>query len=287
MSDRWINTILVEDHQQRLVEYPSMEISRRVGGVRRSKMAVELARYGTVARHRVSEEGFRIALASGSRLVGAHLVHPLTVSRRRGRTFHAAGVELAYETTRYNNSWLNERTVEISLARHILGVRRPRSVLEVGNVLRNYRLTELQGVEHTIIDRYEEIGDVLNTDVRTFRIGRLYETVVSVSTLEHVGYDEPDKDADGAVRGLETMRHHLANDGVMLVTVPLGYNAGLDAAVAEGRFACPEQFCLRRTTKDNRWIQDDVQSGLALSYGSKFRNANAIYVGLQHGRRTN
>lgn len=255
-----------------------------MGGARRSKLAVELARYGAAARHRARSEGLGTAVVAGSRLLVAHAGHPVTVSRRGGRTFPALGTALAYETTRYNNSWLNERTVEVPLARHVLEQRRPRSVLEIGNVLRNYRLDALQGVEHAVVDLYEQVDDVLNEDARTYRAGRRFEAVVSVSTLEHVGFDEPEQDPDGPVRVLETMREHLADDGVLLITVPLGYNPGLDAAVADGRFACPEQFCLRRTTKDNQWVQDDVTAGLGLPYGSRFRNANAVYVGVQRGR---
>jgi len=267
-----------------LLGYAAMEISRGVGGGRRTKLAVELARYGAAAGHRASEEGVGAALVASTRLASAHLVHPLTVTRRRGRTFRAMGTELPYETTRYNNTWLNERTVEIPVVRHILAGQRPRSVLEIGNVLRNYKLAEFSGVDHTVVDRYEGVDDVVNEDVRTFRADRRYHAVVSVSTLEHVGYDEPEKDPDGPIRALETMRHHLAEDGVLLVTIPLDYNPTIDAAIADGRFSCPEQFSLRRTTKDNRWVQDDVKSGLGCNYGSRFRNANAVYVGLQNGR---
>lgn len=261
-----------------------MEVSRAVGGARRSKLAVELARYGAAARHRARSEGLGTAVVAGSRLVAAHVGHPVTVARRAGRTFPALGTELAYETTRYNNSWLNERTVEVPLVRHVLAQRRPRSVLEIGNVLGHYRLEALQGVEHAVVDRYEQVDDVLNEDARSYRAERHFEAVVSVSTLEHVGFDEPEQDPDGPVRALETMREHLADDGVLLVAVPLGYNPSLDDAVGDGRFACPEQFCLRRTTKDNQWVQDDVAACLGLRYGSPFSGANAVYVGVQRGR---
>lgn len=81
------------------------------------------------------------------------------------------------------------------------------------------------------------------------------------------------------------MRHHLADDGVLLVTVPMGYNALLDAAIVDHRFSCPKEFSLRRTSIDDRWVQDDVQAVHGLPYGSRFRNANAVYVGLQYGHR--
>ncbi len=262
-----------------------MEISRGVGGSRRSKIAAELARYKSAALQRVAHEGIPAAIMAGSRLIGAHVAYPVTVARRRERTFHAVGAELPYETTRYNNSWLNERTVEIPVARHILASRRPRTVLEVGNVLGNYRLPELSGVQHTVIDRYEEIDNVLNADARTFRTDDRYDAVVSISTLEHVGYDEPEKDPNGPMRALETMRHHLATDGVLLVTIPLGYNLGLDAAIVNGQFNCPEQHFLRRTTKDNRWVEDDMHVGFRQGYGSEFRNAEGVYLGLQHGEQ--
>jgi len=258
-----------------------MEISRGVGGRRRSKRSAELARYLSAARHRASQEGVGSAVVAGSRLVGAHLVHPLTVVARRGRSFETMGTELPYEIGRYNNSWLNERTVEIAVARHILDRRRPRTVLEVGNVLRNYQLAELRGVEHTVVDRYEEVDDVVNDDIRTFRSDRRYDVVISLSTLEHVGFDGPDKDPQGPIRALQTMRKHLSDDAVLLVTVPLGYNHQLDAAIADGEFSCTEQFGLRRTTWDNQWIEAALPECVGAAYGSPFRNANAVYVGLE------
>lgn len=60
-------------------------------------------------------------------------------------------------------------------------------------MLRNYRLEELDDADQTVIDRYEEIDDAVNGDVRFFRTDRRYDVVVSISTLEHVGLDETEK----------------------------------------------------------------------------------------------
>lgn len=260
-----------------------MEIARGVGGARRSKLLVELARYAGAARDHARQDGVGTAVRAGFRLAHAHLLHPLTVSRRRDRRFEVAGNDIAYELTRYNNSWLNERTVEIALARHFLAGDPPGTVLEIGNVLRNYRLEPLAESSHVVVDKHEEVGDVVNDDARYYRSDRRFAAVVSISTLEHIGFDEKIKDADGPVKALETMRHHMADDGVLLVTVPLGYNPGLDTAIRDGRFSCPEQFCLRRISQDNTWVQDSVSVGLAHPYGSRYNNANAVYVGIDRG----
>lgn len=261
-----------------------MEIAQGVGGAHRRKRWVELARYAGAARDRARQDGVGTAALAGFRLVHAHLLHPRTVLRRRHWRFQVADEDIAYELARYNNSWLNERTVEIALARHVLADTRPNTVLEIGNVLRNYGLAALAASAHTVIDKYEEVDDVVNDDARHYRSDQRFAAVVSISTLEHIGFDEKVKDSDGPVRALETMRHHMADDGTLLVTVPLGYNPGLDASIRNGRFSCPDQFCLRRISDDNTWVQDTVEVGLAHTYGTRYNNANAVYIGIQRGR---
>lgn len=135
-------------------------------------------------------------------------------------TFEWWGVTLPLFTHPYNSTAQNERAVEVACVLCWL-TRCHGEGLEVGNVLQHYG-----PVCHRIIDRYEKAAGVEPLDV--FDVTGRYDWVLSVSTLEHVRWDEPEKDPDGAVRALQHLRSLLRPAGRMIVTVPLGHHLWLD-----------------------------------------------------------
>lgn len=121
----------------------------------------------------------------------------------------------------YNMTWLNERGVELAIWNTW---KRNLSTLEVGNVLNHY---EPLAFDHVVVDRYEVGDGVVNEDVLSFRGS--FDQIVSISTVEHVRWDEPtEREADGAVRAVQHLVSLLAPGGRMLVTAPTGHNPGLD-----------------------------------------------------------
>src|SRR6202034_3735504 len=86
---------------------------------------------------------------------------------------------------RYNYTWKNERTIEIPIIWDIIRKNPNKEILEVGNVLSHY-----YQVHHTILDKYEKGDNVINEDVIDFNPKKKYDLIVSISTLEHVGWDE-------------------------------------------------------------------------------------------------
>jgi len=62
---------------------------------------------------------------------------------------------------------------------------RGKNILEIGNVLsRHIKL------EHDILDKYETAKGVINEDIVDFKSEKKYDLIISISTLEHVGWDE-------------------------------------------------------------------------------------------------
>lgn len=120
----------------------------------------------------------------------------------------------------YNTTRLNERAVEIPIARHFLAGCDGEG-LEVGNVLSHYG-----PVDHRIVDRHEIAAGVDNADI--FEISGTYDWAVSISTLEHVRHDEPVRNPHGAHAALIYLTGLVAPGGRLLVTVPLGCNEHLD-----------------------------------------------------------
>ena len=101
--------------------------------------------------------------------------------------------------------------------------------MEFGHVLAHYGV----GDEREIVDKYEVSRGVSNVDIINYEAKGL-DYIVSVSTLEHVGWDEAPRDPGKAVAALERMRGMLGPKGRMFVSAPMNYNAGLDTAIREG-----------------------------------------------------
>jgi len=50
-------------------------------------------------------------------------------------------------------------------------------------------LSHYFAVKHDIVDKYEIAPSVVNEDLVNFKPGKKYDLIVSISTLEHVGWD--------------------------------------------------------------------------------------------------
>ena len=157
-----------------------------------------------------------------------------------GRKFRYDGEEYDYLVHKYNMTWSNERAVEIPIFSKM--VRRATGrVLEVGNVLSHY-----VQVNHDVIDRYEKSPTVLNADAETYRANHLYSLIISISTIEHIGFDETHRDSRKVERTLDNLKSMLAAGGILAVSVPMGYNSHLDRRIREHAIEFSELRCLKR-----------------------------------------
>lgn len=191
----------------------------------------------------------------------------------RWKTFRLADEEYPYFLHPYNHTWANERAVEIPVVRRFLGSTAPSSILEVGNVLSHYF-----DWEHTVIDKYERCGyrSVFNEDLLTFNSKRRFDRVVSISTLEHIGWDEAPRNEKKVILAFDKIRSLLAIGGRALVTVPTGYNRFLDQRMHDLEKDGAELRCLKRISGDNQWVETELDEALRCSYGTPFMNANAV-----------
>ncbi len=199
-------------------------------------------------------------------------LHPL-------RTFRLGEARLRYHAAAYNAAWSNERTVEIPIVTEYLRAHDGGRVLEVGNVLRHYL-----DRDHAVVDKYEQAPGVHNLDIVDFHPDERFDLIVSISTLEHVGFDEEPKDPEKPARAVEHLAALLAPGGTLVVTIPLGYNPHVDAALAEGRLGFDEVVYLRRISRDNRWREASAEEVAGARYGAPYPAANALAVGTRHAR---
>lgn len=132
----------------------------------------------------------------------------------------------------YNATWIAERKVEIPIFKEFIAEYRPSDILEVGNVLSHYF-----PISHTVVDKYEKAQGVINEDVVTFSPPRKYKCIISISTLEHVGIDEEEKDPEKVLKAIANLLSLLEEGGTLFFSCPQGHNSSLDNFIrSEGKY---------------------------------------------------
>jgi hypothetical protein len=155
-------------------------------------------------------------------------------------------------------------------------------VLEVGYVLSHY-----YPVHHDVVDKYAKGDGIINADVVDFQAEKKYDLIVSISTLEHVGFNEekfseqpgliarPDK----TLHAIQNLKGLLSHRGKIIATVPLGYNLGLDELLTEGnRSIFTSTFYLKRVSNNNHWVEAEEEEIGHAKYNYQFRRANVLAV---------
>jgi SAM-dependent methyltransferase len=227
-------------------------------------------------RRLVRERGLLHAMRAGSREVADRVLSSYVFSRvfHSRRTFLFQGKRHRYLIHRYNSTWRTERVVEVPIVWDLVQQSRGRRVLEVGNVLAHYF-----PVSHDRIDKYERGPGVRNEDVVDYH-AEPYDLIVSISTLEHVGWDETPRDPGKILRALDNLIRLASPGGRIVVTLPMAYNPNVDALLREGRLPLTHRFCLKRVSRDNRWEEVDWPAIRDAGYDTPFRRINALVVGV-------
>lgn len=191
---------------------------------------------------------------------------------RKNSTFTHDGRKHNYFAHPYNATWLNERAVEIPVIVEQIRKYNSISVLEIGNVTSHYFKTS-----HIVIDKYESSSMAVPVDIMDYNPGRQFDCIVSISTIEHVGWDEVPRDKQKHRRAIERILTWLAPGGKLFVTIPLGYNPSIDADIFSGALNCPTIHYFKRigTTE---WINADKTEVLGSSYGSEYRSTNGLAI---------
>jgi SAM-dependent methyltransferase len=151
------------------------------------------------------------------------------------------------------DTWYNERVVEIPLVWDMICSEKYKNILEIGNVLSHYF-----AVKHDILDKYEKASGVVNEDIISYHPAKKYDLIVSISTLEHVGYDESPRDTSKIFSAMENIRSLLAPGGIAVITWALGYNIELDGHLFQGRLPLDAMYFFKRESL-HRWTAVDEE----------------------------
>jgi SAM-dependent methyltransferase len=206
------------------------------------------------------------------RLGVLYVTFPIWSRLRQPGQFTFAGETYHYFWSNYNVTWSNERAVELPIARAFLHRHAGKRVVEIGNVMAHY-----MPVSHAVVDKFERGRHVQNGDV--VDLEGEYDAILSVSTLEHVGWDEIPFEPDKSLRALDVLARRLAPGGELLLTVPVGYNADLDRALFRGATPLTEVRAMKRVARDV-WLECELADLEGVEYARPHRGANGLVIGI-------
>ena len=194
-------------------------------------------------------------------------------------TFSFKDLTLNYLHSEFPQVRANERTVEVPIVMHYINKYRGKRILEVGNVIAQYYT-----IPHTVVDKYDISANVINEDIVDFWPEDRFDLIFSISTLEHVNLDKSIEVfyAKKSVKALSRMKQLCEVGGLILVTIPFGFNKSLDKLIMDGEITFNQTVCLKRIGY-SEWVEVPYREAVTVSYSSPYPAANAILVGFIGG----
>lgn len=206
--------------------------------------------------------------ANESRMLFSRFIIPRLAMAEK--SFDLWGKDTKYFLHKYNTTWRNERAVELAAATAFLAENQGGPFLEFGNVLEHYGFRQ----PDVVVDLYEKGPRITNVDIVDFASEKKFKVMVSISTIEHVGWDERPRSAEKTAMALDRLVSHLTNDGKMFITAPTGHNPYLDAMIRDGIPNVERQVFYVRDRFDWSPSPDFV----AIPYGSKGPGAASMWM---------
>ena len=206
-------------------------------------------------------------------LLVRHFGANLILKRLQRKTFVFDGETLEYFYAKYNVTWVTERVLEVPIGLRLLEIAGAENTLEVGNVLGHYI-----SARHTVLDKFERGEKIINEDIVAFKPGRTYDLILSISTFEHIGYeDDGEPDAEKIRNAIAACQRLLSPKGRLIITVPFGYNPYMDRYIAEDKIKPERAWYFEKTNKLD-WKETTKEAALKRKYARPYPFANAIMV---------
>lgn len=227
-------------------------------------------------QHRITLFNFAMSVKNNLKLFAFQLAPE--------KYFKLNNSEYPYFCKKYNTTFLNERAVEIPVVLEYINNYSGKRILEIGNVLNHYFKFKFE-----VVDKYEKQDGMINVDILDFDPIEKYDLIVSISTFEHIGYDEnirygttPDKSiqSESVLKAIKKTKSLLKPGGVFVFTIPLGFNMFLDSKLENNQLMLSESFFLKRVNKNNTWQQVEYKDVRGIKYGEPYICANGIMIGV-------
>jgi hypothetical protein len=228
-----------------------------------------------------SERGSRQFIRAITTFLYRYIYSYTLLPSREKKTFTFRKHRYGYFYHKHDFTWDSERAVELPIIMSKLESFKGKRILEVGNVTSHYVRTDWE-----ILDKFEKARGVINQDAADYRPKIKYDFIFSISTLEHVGYDDEEKDPKKIMDVLKNLRKNcLKSNGYMIVTMPIGYNKNMDKLLFSHKLGFNKKYYLKRTSKGNDWIETVAGKIRDAKYGVEYPEASAIVIAEMHGTR--
>lgn len=218
--------------------------------------------------------GLRELLMKPARTLFAPII--LLFKEKRGFTFGDKAYRQFYH--RYNMTWVTERGIEIPIIRNYINQAKNQGerMLEVGNVMPHYYKADWD-----VLDKFEKGRGVINRDIADFRPHKKYGLIVSISTFEHIGYDDESttNSGDKIKKAFNNLKENcLKAGGTAVITVPLGYNPEMDGLIFANWFGFRCLRFMKRISKKD-WKEVPINEARGARYSKPFPYANFVAFG--------
>lgn len=196
---------------------------------------------------------------------------------RSHKYFVFRGKKYKYFYHRYNRTIAGERVVEIPIVVDFLQKHKTKNILEIGNVLSHYF-----PVNHDILDKYEVASGIINQDVATFKFKKKYGLILSISTMEHVGFNYGEKSEPRKfLKAISNLKRHLNKGGLMIITLPIYFNPNVSKLIINKKMPFTKEYFLKRVSYLNEWKEVKYSEALSgMVYDGHFANSNVLYIGM-------
>jgi len=196
---------------------------------------------------------------------------------RGNSTFKFLGKKYKYFYHTYNRTMASERVVEVPIGWGYVKKFKGKQILEVGHVLGHYF-----PVKHDILDKYENGDGVINEDVIDYSPNKKYDLILSISTMEHVGWTYGEKkESKKFMQGIDNLRKLLKKDGTMIITFAVHYRDDLTKLIRDHKMPFNKEYFMKRTSFLGDWVEIDYDEAMKeVKYDSHFANANIVYIGV-------
>jgi hypothetical protein len=194
----------------------------------------------------------------------------------KNRNINFNDKKITYFFHPYNHTWANERVIEIPLVLSFIQDVDKDDILEVGNVLSHYIK-----IGWDVLDKYETERGVINEDIINFRPLKKYKKIISISTMEHVGFDETPKNDKKFLKAILNLKKNCLNkNGKIILTIPIGWNPNLDNLLLKDKINFNEVYYFKRVGWDNKWAISNKEEVLKTKYSKPYIGANGIFLGV-------
>ena len=188
--------------------------------------------------------------------------------------FEYQGKKLKCFYHKYNKTWKNERCIEIPIVLDKLIETKSNKILEIGNVLSHYIQINWQ-----VIDKFEKplIHSIINVDFCEYKTNNKFDLIISISTIEHIGFDEEILEPEKALKALIKIKELLSDSGKAIITFPIGYNKYLDSYIKNNKFIF-DRITYMYKIGPRKWIEKSFFDE-RVKYGVPFQCANGLVIG--------